>query len=99
MPSQCTTGNKIFKTKKGKESAELIAWMKLPASRPTGTTGALVGIGLADRGDLERVHTNLGVVYLELAVSGVDNVVDTIDCYHGELIKRIAVNESRIRTC
>ena len=77
----------------------MIAWMKLPASRPTGTTSPLIGIGLADGGDLERIHTHLRVVYLELAVPGVHNVVDTIDCYHGELTKRTAVNEAKICTC
>jgi len=99
MPSQCTTGNKIFKAKKGKRSVEVIAWRKLPASRPTGTTSPLVGIGLADGGYLERIHAHLRVVYLELAVSGVHNVVDTIDCYRGELIERTAMDRARICTC
>jgi len=53
--------------------------MDLPASRSTGTTSSLIGIGLADRSDLERVHTHLGVVNLELAVSGIHNVMNTID--------------------
>ena len=99
MPSLCTTGNKIFEVKKGKRFGEVIACMKLPASRSTGTTSPLVGIGLADRGDLERIHTHFRVVYLELAVSGIHNVVDTIDCYHGELTERTAANEGRICTC
>jgi len=99
MPSLCTAGNKIFKVKKGKRSVEVTAWMTLPASRSTGTTSPLVGVGLTDGGDLERIHTHLRVVYFELAVSGVHNVVDTIDCDHGELTERTAGNEARVCTC
>ena len=53
--------------------------MDLPASRSTGTTSSLVGIGLADRCDLEGVHTHLGVVNFELTVSGIHNIMNTID--------------------
>lgn len=56
--------------------------MNLPASRSTGTTSPLIGIGLANRGDLQRIHTHLGVVYLELAVSAIHNVMNTIDYCH-----------------
>ena len=58
--------------------------MKLPASRSTGTTSPLVGIGLADGGDLERIHAHLGVVYLELAVSSIHDVMNTIDYCHSD---------------
>lgn len=53
--------------------------MNLPTPRPTSTASTLVGVGLADGCDLERVHTNLGVVHFELAVSSIHNVVNTID--------------------
>lgn len=58
--------------------------MELPASRSTGTTGPLVCIRLADRGNLERIHTHLGVVYLQFAVSSIHNVMDTINCRHND---------------
>jgi len=73
--------------------------MKLPASRSTGATSSLVGIGLTDGSDLERIHTHLGIVYLELAVSGVHNVVNTIDCCQVELAERTAMKKARIGTC
>ena len=72
--------------------------MKLPASRSTGTTSPLIGIGLADRSNLERIHTHLRVVYLELTVSGVHDVVNTIDYPNDDLVKRAATKEIGIRT-
>lgn len=73
--------------------------MELPASGSTGTTSPLIGIGLAYRRDLERVHTHLRVVYLELTVSSVHNVMDTIDCCCSDSIARAAMKQTGIRTC
>ena len=72
--------------------------MDLPASCSAGTTSPLVGIGLADGGDLECIHTHLRVVYLELTVSGVHDVVNTIDYPNDDLVKRTATKEIGIRT-
>ena len=52
----------------------------VPTASTTSTPRSLIGIGLTNRRDLQRVHTNLGVVDLELGVARVDNVQNTIDC-------------------
>lgn len=58
--------------------------MKLPASRSAGTTSPLIGIGLADRSDLECVHTHLWVVHLQLAESSVHDIMDAVNYRHGD---------------
>ena len=52
----------------------------LPAASPPSTTSALVCICLTDGRYLERIHAHFGIVHLELGVTGVDNVQDTVNC-------------------
>ena len=54
--------------------------VNVPATGTTSTTSPLVGIGLANRRDLQGIHTNLGVVHPEFGVSGVNNIQDAIHC-------------------
>ena len=50
----------------------------LPASGTTGPTRSLVGVGLTDGGDLQGVHTHLGVVHFEFGVSGIDHIENAV---------------------
>ena len=99
MPSRCTTGNKNFKAGKGKRLSKPVVWMHLPASRSSGTTGSLIGVGLADRGDLESIHTHLRVVYLEFTVPSIHDVTNTIDYRHISSIERTITKKTMICTC
>lgn len=55
----------------------------LARPRASGTSGALVGGGLGEGEDSERVHPHPGVVHFELAVARVDHVEDAIDRQRG----------------
>lgn len=61
----------------------------IPASSTSSTTSALVGVGLTDRGDLQGVHTNFGIVHLELGVSCIHDIQNTVD-YGNELYQLFA---------
>lgn len=52
----------------------------VPVASTSSSTGTLTGIGLTDGCDLQSVHTNPGVVYLELAEPAINDIHDAVDC-------------------
>jgi hypothetical protein len=54
--------------------------VNVPWPSPPSSSGSLVGVGLTDGIDLQRVHTDLGVEDLELAVAWINHHLDSVHC-------------------
>mmetsp|Transcript_25397 Transcript_25397/g.74753 ORF Transcript_25397/g.74753 Transcript_25397/m.74753 type:complete len:230 (-) Transcript_25397:655-1344(-) len=48
-------------------------------SGPSGAAAALLGVGTTDGSDPQGIHTDLGIVHLELAISAIDDVAYAVD--------------------
>lgn len=51
----------------------------IPSPRSSGTSRPLIGVGLTDGSDLKGIHTDFGVVHLQLAESRIHDIHDTVN--------------------
>jgi hypothetical protein len=79
MPSPCTIDSRSYE-RVVRTCTTGMYEAYIPASGTTRSSSALIGIGLADRGDLKSVHADFRVINFQLRISGIDDIEDTIDC-------------------